>query len=318
MAGELNWGWSIVIHFFLVGLGAGALITSAYLLLRDGRAGKYFQVARYGAFLAPVPVLLDGIVVITELGSFHAGHYFKFLNLYTTVTASPMSIGAWLVALFVVLSLVYAYTFLAKDAAPGDRFDTLRRTMAWIGMPLSVAVGFYPGMLLSVMQSRPLWNSSILPVVFMLSALSMGIACIVLARILVPAKAGDEKADTEYSNNNYVLTTSNVVVLSALLLLVFLFVMLAHRTVGGMSEAISVILTGGGLATSFWLGVVVIGLMVPLVVGLVSVLPRLVQGKEYAVSRAVEIIVPVTVLIGAFMLRYVMLVAGQITGPIGI
>lgn len=318
MAGELYWGWSIVIHFFLVGLSAGALVTSAYLLLRDGRAGKYFQVARYGAFLAPIPVLLDGIVVITELGSFHAGHYFKFLHLYTTVTSSPMSIGAWLVALFVVLSLVYAYTFLAKDAAPGDRFDTLRRTLAWFGMPLAIAVGFYPGMLLSVMQSRPLWNSSILPVVFVLSALSMGIACIVLARILVPAKASGKKADTEYRDNNYVLTTSNVVVLSAVLLLVFVFLMLAQRAVGGMSEAISVILAGGGLATSFWFGVVVIGLLVPIVVGLVSVLPRLVQGKEYAVSRAVEIIVPIAVLIGAFMLRYVMLVAGQITGPVGI
>ncbi|MFQ5938107.1 MAG: NrfD/PsrC family molybdoenzyme membrane anchor subunit [Acidiferrobacterales bacterium] len=318
MAGELYWGWSIVVHFFLVGLSAGALITSAYLLLRGGRAGTYFQVARYGAFVAPIPVILDGIVVVTELGSFQAGHWFKFLNLYTTVTASPMSIGAWLVVLFIVLSLVYAYTFLAKDAAPGDRFDTLRRTMAWVGMPLAIAVGFYPGMILSVMQSRPLWNSSVLPIVFVLSALSMGIACIVLARILTPMKAGDTKAESEYRTNNYVLTTSNVVVLSTVLLLVFLFAMLAQRAVGGVSEAISVILTGGGLAMAFWLGVVVIGLLVPIIVGLVSVFPRLIQGKEYAVSRAVEVIVPIAVLIGAFILRYVMVVAGQITGPVGI
>lgn len=111
---------------------------------------------------------------------------------------------------------------------------------------------------------------------------------------------------------------SNVVVLSAILLLVFLFVMLAQRSVGGVSEAISIILGGSGLATAFWIGVVVIGLLVPIVVGLVSVFPRLAQGGEYTVSRAVEIIVPIAVLVGAFMLRYVMLVAGQITGPVGL
>ena len=41
------------------------------------------------------------------------------------------------------------------------------------------------------------------------------------------------------------------------------------------------------------------------------------QGK-YLSHRYIDIIVPVTVLIGGFMLRYVVLIAGQITFPIGL
>jgi len=44
----------------------------------------------------------------------------------------------------------------------------------------------------------------------------------------------------------------------------------------------------------------------------------LLNHQPFAVPVSIEIIVPIAILIGGLLLRYVIVVAGQITGPIGI
>ena len=61
MTAELTWGLPVVWYLFLAGVGAGALTASASVLLRGGGggfAGSHVEIARYGAFLAPFPVML--------------------------------------------------------------------------------------------------------------------------------------------------------------------------------------------------------------------------------------------------------------------
>ncbi len=123
MGHELNWGLPVISYLVLAGLGAGALTVSASVFLRGGGGGfgnGHFAVARYGALIAPLPVMIGCGLLVLELGSFQTGHWFKWLNLYRTITLSPMSIGTWLLTVFIGISLVYAYTFLPKDASAGD------------------------------------------------------------------------------------------------------------------------------------------------------------------------------------------------------
>ena len=92
MLEHLPWGLPVIAYLFLAGLGAGALTVSASVLLRGGGGhfgGSHFAIARYGAFIAPLPVALGSFLLIFELGSFQAGHWFRFLNLYTTINLSP-------------------------------------------------------------------------------------------------------------------------------------------------------------------------------------------------------------------------------------
>ena len=72
------------------------------------------------------------------------------------------------------------------------------------------------------------------------------------------------------------------------------------------------------MALEFWLWVVVIGLVVPGLIELYYVVPRLVYGMEFRIPKLVEIGVAVAVLVGGFMLRYVIVIAGQMTGPVGL
>lgn len=315
---ETTWGLPVVLYLFTAGLGAGALTTSASVLLRGGPKSKYFDIARYGAFIAPIPVMIGSALLVFELGSFQAGHWFRFLNLYTVINLSPMSIGTWLLTAFLGLSIIYAYTFLSKDAGPGDSQENLRRLAAWVGVPLGIGVAIYTGVLLGAMPARPFWNSPILALLFLLSSISTGIASIILVRAIMHRKQLSAEAEANYHESGYLLSATDTLLIGLELVTIFLFLMYAHLTIGHTKEAIGVIMAGGAMSTLFWFWVVTIGLLVPAAIELFVILPKLIHHGEYKSSRNIDIIVPVTVLIGGFMLRYVVLIAGQITHPIGL
>jgi formate-dependent nitrite reductase membrane component NrfD len=329
------WGLPVIGYLFLAGVGAGALTVSASVLLRGGTegAGKHFQIARYGALLAPLPLIVGTAMIIFELGTFQAaienGEFallFKFIYLFLTINLSPMSIGSWVLGVCILLSLVYAYTFLPANAAPGDDQSKLRRTLAWIAIPLGISVAIYTGVMLGVMPARPFWNTPMLALLFLVSALSGGTAGILLLKAIFNPSgnhAGDGKADNatpagSTGQSEYLLASSDLVFIGFEFLAIFLFLIFAQMAVGAQAYALKVILPGGELATLFWGGVVLIGLVIPVAIELRYVVPTLVYHKPYMAPRSMEILVAVIVLAGAFLLRYVVVIAGQITGPAGI
>lgn len=315
---ELNWGLPVILYLFLGGLGAGAGAVSASVLLRAGggdRPGPGFDIARWGALIAPLPVMLGTSMILLELGSIEAGHWFRWLNLFKVINLSPMSIGSWLLGLFILVSLGYAYTFFKKDPRPGDERHKLRKMLAWAMVPLGVGVALYTGILLGAMPARPFWNSPILALLFLVSALSTGVAAILLIRTLFGHGHGNGNEHME--KDSYLMTSSDMLLIGFEIAVVFLFVMYAHLTIGNVKVAVGVIL-GGELTTLFWFGFVVLGLILPILIELKYVIPTLLYQKQYAIPRMVEIFVCALVLVGGFLLRYIVVIAGQITGPVGI
>ena len=100
--------------------------------------------------------------------------------------------------------------------------------------------------------------------------------------------------------------------------MIFLFVMFAHLTIGNMKYAMAIILPGGEMAALFWIWVVLIGLVIPGLIELAYVFPKLIYHHEFKAHKGPEILISLAVLVGGFMLRYVIVIAGQLTGPMGI
>ena len=320
METELVWGMPVILYLYLAGVGAGAVTVSASVLLRGGGggfAGSHFALARYGALIGPIPLMLGTALIVFELG-----RPFRALNLFKVLTLSPMSIGTWLLFFFIWVSLFYALAFLPtvvpRFARLGKRLEPVRRALAWVCVPLGIGVAVYTGVMLGAMPSRPFWNSPILAMLFLISSLSTGIATIILARSVLHRKGAGPETERQFSESAYLLTASDLMLIGFELLALFLFVMFAYLTVGNVKYAVAVILPGGEMALSFWLWVVFIGLLAPALAELVGVVPKLLYHREYRVSRSVEIAVSIAVLNGGFMLRYVVVVAGQITGPVGL
>lgn len=319
MTEGLNWGLPIIMYLFLAGMGAGAVTVSSSMLLRGGGGrGVHHEIARYGALLGPLPVIIGTGLLVLELGSFEAGNYFRFLNLYMVMNLSPMSVGTWLLTVFMATSVVYAYTYI--HFVPfflGDRL-VWRRRMAWANVPLGLAVAIYTGVLLGAMPSRPFWNSPVLAFLFMISALSTGIALIIFTRALFTRGHLSEEHREIVHKSGYLLAASDTMLIGFELLVLFLFVMFAYLTVGDVRLAIETILPGGPLSVMFWTGVVLIGLVIPGLLELYFVIPSLLYRRKYTVSRYTELVIAAAVIFGGFVLRYVVVVAGQITGPVGL
>ncbi|MCK5498910.1 MAG: polysulfide reductase NrfD, partial [Gammaproteobacteria bacterium] len=205
--------------------------------------------------------------------------------------------------------------------------------LAWVNVPLGIGVAVYTGILLGAMPSRPLWNSPILALLFVVSALSAGVAIIILTRALFHRKDPSVKAERRlirrreasvvrpgrrYYEIAYMLTSSDLLLIGFEMMVIFLFVMFAHLTIGNMKYAMAIILPGGEMAALFWIWVVLIGLVIPGLIELAYVFPKLIYHHEFKAHKGPEILISLAVLVGGFMLRYVIVIAGQLTGPMGI
>jgi formate-dependent nitrite reductase membrane component NrfD len=190
--------------------------------------------------------------------------------------------------------------------------------MAWANVPLGLAVAIYTGVLLGAMPSRPFWNSPILAFLFMISALSTGIALIIFTRALFTRGHLDEEHREMVHKSGYLLAASDTMLIGFEILAIFLFLMFAYLTVGDVRYAVDTILPGGPLASLFWIGMVLVGLVIPGLLELYFVIPSLLYHRKYTVSRATEMAIAAAVIFGGLMLRYVVVVAGQITGPVGL
>jgi formate-dependent nitrite reductase membrane component NrfD len=324
---ELIWGLPVVGYLFLAGMGAGALVTSASMLLRSRGRAAFYRLARYGAVISLPLVGIGVFLLVFELGSFQTGHWFRWINLYKTINYSPMSIGSWFLILYFVVSAPYALSFILPSNGLNDKWRVWRERLAYICIAMGIGVAVYTGVLLGAMPARPLWNSPILAMLFLISSISTGIALVMLVDWLVAFfdcnwlakylhwQQGDNKG---YCEATYILAVTDAMFIGFELLVIFLFFMYAHLTIGNVGEAIKVFQTGGELAGQFWLGVVVIGLLLPGLIELFKVAPVLVGKGQYVHSGFSMLLVSILVISGGFLLRYVIVVGGQIARLAGI
>jgi formate-dependent nitrite reductase membrane component NrfD len=324
------WSWPIYWYLFMAGVGAGATAISAFVYLRgaNGNFGEgYLNIAKYGAFIGPLPVILGTGFLIFELGRpFRAFNIMTSNFWYKVINPSPMNFGGWFLILFGAVSVLYACCFIDwKKWIAGDTGEFLSRlTSKWhtilagICAPLSIATAIYTAILLGAMPSRPLWNSPVLWALFTVSALSTGIAAVMLANRLSFKSNGDSNHTRTFQNSSFWLAGYDAILIVVELIIIALFIMYAYLTVYNQQYSISVLLPGGELATHFWVGVVLIGLVVPLLVEGFLVLRKVVTGNEFHAPYVFELALPVAVLVGGFVLRYVIVIGGQMTGPIGI
>lgn len=286
MTYEPIWGSIIAWYLFLAGLGAGAFITAAFLRWRHPEAAN---MRRAGLVIAPVAV---GIGLVLLMVDAEAGLHnpIRFFYLLTNF-GSVMTWGVVFLSLFMVVALVAAVLELSKKSIP-----------AWLyiaGVVLSACVAAYTGALLGVCRTYPLWNNALLPVLFLVSALSAGMASVLLVAVVRHAE--------EFNMVGVMKKFHFCLPIIELVFVASLCFITSSNSVAGWESVAG--LVAGEWAPFFWIGLVGIGLVLPTAL---ETWLLFFSSKEFEESRKAHWISAFSdlgVLIGGFLLRFLVVMA---------
>ncbi len=291
------WGWEIAVYLFLGGFTAGIMILSGWALWRgrrNHRAHATFSLASSGLFTLGLGTISLGMLALF-LDLEYKLHVWR---LYVTMKPwSPMSWGAWI--LLLVYPVLLAGILLDPPrplfgVAPAlDAWSRrwsadlrVRRAIGFVSIATGVALGLYTGILLSALGARPLWSSALLGPLFLVSGLSTSAA---FAHWASPEPG--EREQMAWLDNLFLTVELGLI---ACLLIGLVSATEAH------AEAARLLL-GGPYTAVFWVGVVGLGIVLPLVIQWLAVTHRIAHTP----------VAPVLVLLGGLALRFVIVSAGQ-------
>lgn len=292
---EIAWGGMIAIYLFLAGIAGGAFLTASLTELFT--KNKFHSIIRSGAYIAPATIIIGLLLLVVDLG-----RPFTFWKLLLNVNfGSVMSIGVFIISIFSALSVVYAYLVWssasvtkrakltsanAEVAATSSLqgIQVLRKPIAAVGALFSIGTASYTGFLLSAITTNNFWHTPFLgiesipflPILFLVSAASTGLA----ATLIGAFNCCDV---TTYKKVDIALIILEIILITILYL------------------SVKPIFFTGSMAVLFWFGVVGVGLIIPLILSV------------YSLIKHHNFMVPVCtmVVIGGLCLRYFVVYTGQ-------
>ncbi len=265
----------IVAYFFLGGLSAGAFIFSVIAIC----VKKEWQpVGRWVSAAAP-PVMAAGLFILW----IDLGRPFRFWRLFLNFNPTALlSWGTLFLNVFFGLSVIYCFFLLQK------RDERRARITGWIGLPFAVLVAAYTGALLMQAPGRVLWNSPLVPLIFLNGALMAGTAIALLAAIKI--------------DRGLLLSIGRflafLIILELGLIVIEMMVLFTGRADYRLAGRA---LTIGRYAPAFLGGVVLLGCLLPATGLLIGKGGKLMYGAA-----------SLLVLQGVLLTRYIIVIAGQV------
>lgn len=308
----------VVCYLFVGGVGAGACFVAAVLGLLVPRSVLRSETAAHGAtrvsfapgsavcrlfvgfFAAGVVLLVLGIVLlVADLGSPD-----RAFLLFASGAPTLVTLGAWSLAVCFVLAVAMLVLLCGTVSVRRAVICVLQAALAVV----AIVVMLYTGLLLQGMGAVPLWTSPLVAVLFVLSSLSGGIACVLTAALLAGALQTLRRLCRA-------LVAADAIVVAVELAAVVAFAVLTDMAAASVADAPDLTtlalarswqeLKTGDLASLFWCGFVALGLIAPLVVEAATLLMR---RRPSAASIGLTAF---CVLGGGLALRYCMVFAGM-------
>jgi formate-dependent nitrite reductase membrane component NrfD len=206
---------------------------------------------------------------------------------------------SWVARGFIILSIfiVFGLILLAKSILPFEWLHT--GSVLWwileiITFAFAFGTAFYTGILLKATKSIPLWNTYLLPLLFLVSALSTGSMAIILSTLgtgLFPNDSGPLKV---LMHGEQMLVVIEGIVL-------YLFLSRRYKAAEQGKDSVRLLLFGE-MKLIFWVGIVFLGLIFPI---LLENIASLFHGNMVLIFIA-----GILLLCGGFFLRLGILHAG--------
>lgn len=278
-------GIPIATYFYLTGLSAGSFIIST-LAYGFGML-KFKPLGKIGVVMATCLLIIAPMILLIDL---EQPFRFWHLIIYLRIT-SPITWGTFLLSLYPMNCMVYGY-FMFK----GD----LKRTKIFglIGIPLALLVHGYTGFILALGKARVLWNTAIMPPIFLVSAMVSGLAMMILVVIIkdfIIQRGKEPNRDLIYALGKFLVAS---IVLDLILIGIDLSVLLTSTT---EAYRAALMLLNGQFSFLFVGVELLLGAIVPLFLFLSPFTKRWVPA--YALAS-------VLVMVGIYAMRCIMVIGG--------
>ncbi|MBS1713012.1 MAG: polysulfide reductase NrfD [Armatimonadetes bacterium] len=283
------WGWDVALYLLFSGMAAGVLVIAAVQFLAFGEP-KTSPMMRLAVIAAAVTVPLAMLGLLHDLANkANILAFYKYWNLTST-----MAVGARALLVIPPVALLFGLV-LVQDRLTGrwaflapwvKRLEKAKVLLGRLTLASGLFLGTYTGVLLSANFGRPLWNTPLLPLLFLVSGLSTGAAALTLF------------SRDEHERDR--LTKLDIGLIAIELSVILLMLLGFATTTRSQHEALG-LLTDGPYGSAFWVLVVGFGLAVPLVLEQLQVRRRILDTPVPSLM----------VLIGGLALRAVIVFAGQ-------
>jgi len=282
---EMPLGIPIATYFYLTGLSAGSFIIST-LAYGFGML-KFKPLGKIGVVMATCLLMIAPMILLIDL---EQPFRFWHLIIYLRIT-SPITWGTFLLSLYPMNCMVYGY-FMFK----GD----LKRTKIFglIGIPLALLVHGYTGFILALGKARVLWNTAIMPPIFLVSAMVSGLAMMILVVIIkdfIIQRGKEPNRDLIYALGKFLVAS---IALDLILIGIDLSVLLTSTT---EAYRAALMLLNGQFSFLFVGVELLLGAVVPLFLFLSPFTKRWIPAYAFA---------SVLVMVGIFAMRCIMVIGG--------
>lgn len=298
--------WELLIagYLYLGGLGAGAFIAVTVAAWAGFELGpSLVTVAGWTLDWSTLFVLWGPFA--TALGAsllvFHLGrNWWRFWSASFNPRTSWMARGFSILLAFIALGALTAVVavLLPSWQSPPSLWVALQVA----ALAAAVGTALYTGVLLRSMRFIPAWKSSILPWLFLASALSTGAMGVALGAVVYGWVAAGGAGAGELVNaleraEPFILAVEGV------LLATYVRHLLHRGTTGAASARLWL---RGRWGAGFWAGIVGLALTLPFVLAVVNVAVR---------AEALSVVAALCVLTGGFLLRCGVLAIGVPEAP---
>ena len=280
-----TFGALIAVYFYLTGLSAGSFVLSTMAFVFGME--KFKPIGKIGVILATLFLVMAPLALLVHVGQpFKSWHLFVHLNI-----TSPITWGSFLLTLYPINCIIYGY-FMFKGNKP------LTRLFGTIGIPLAIFVHGYTGFILALGKARALWNTALMPFLFLISAMVSGIALMILISMVKDKFFSREKT----INRELVFGLGKML---AAMILIDLFLVLSDVLVLLVShveaqEVAHLILTGKFSIYFIWVENVM-GKIIP---AFILLIPRFRNLGTITIAS-------ILVVVGIFFMRYVVVLGGE-------